>query len=781
MIMKKLESALIKVVSLAAGLAIGSVLIAMVVFLMSFDGCFRDVDDIYQIYSGVEREKESKEYNQVSGGVAPGMKEFIPEVEEATRTTFIFDSDKFYDENDNLIKGNLRIADSCFFKIFDREWLVGDWREALCGLTKNVVVSRSFAEKLGGPAAAMGKVISNEQLRDFQFTIVGVYEDFPKNSSFSDVDMVASLDHMNQWSRENWVGNDRYLGYVKLAHGTDPSSLKEAIFKMQQAKQPIEELEKAGVKLSYKLVNLPKVHTQDPEIRSRAVILSIVAFLLLLIATLNYLLVSVSEVVKRSKEVAVRKCYGASDLDIYGLLFKSAAFYLGLSMVAAAALVLAFRGKIEQLMGVGLHDLMIPQTFIIVLAVLALVFLASAMIPARLFARIPVSSAFRGYKESKRKWKQSLLVFQFMINAIIIVLLIVINHQYGKMMNEDVGYDYKNLAYSELPGTKKGVMFEIAEKLRTYPEVEGAEVTYTLPFEGSSGNNVYLPGSDAELFNVADQYWSSEGFFKLMGFHLLEGKAPEGPDDIAVSESFVTKLSQFTNLSDGAIGKSVLVTEHDHPLTICGVYEDYRIGSAVDPDTRPSVRFYLSKTDSTWYSDIATTLVVKFRELNRENMKLMENVVKEFLPDSDVEVQAYSASMAKLYDDTRKMRSAFGIGSIFALIIALVGLVGYLLDEAERRSKEIAVRKVNGADSQEIVNMLVTDISKLALIAIVIGDIASWFIARDWLRQFADKVSLSPIYFLAGDLALLAVIALTVALGSLRIARSNPVNFLKND
>ncbi len=182
-----------------------------------------------------------------------------------------------------------------------------------------------------------------------------------------------------------------------------------------------------------------------------------------------------------------------------------------------------------------------------------------------------------------------------MINAIIIVLLTVINHQYGKMMNEDVGYDYKNLAYSELPGTKKGVMFEIAEKLRTYPEVEGAEVTYTLPFEGSSGNNVYLPGSDAELFNVADQYWSSEGFFKLMGFHLLEGKAPEGPDDIAVSESFVTKLSQFTNLSDGAIGKSVLVTEHDHPLTICGVYEDYRIGSAVDPDTRPSVRFCLSR------------------------------------------------------------------------------------------------------------------------------------------------------------------------------------------
>lgn len=777
--MKK-NAGVIKVISLSAGLAIGSVLIAMVVFLMSFDGCFRNVKDIYQIFSGIEREKESKDYNQVSGGVAPGMKEFIPQVEEATRTTSVFDSDKFYDENNNIIKGDMMLADSCFFKIFNREWLSGDWREALCGMTTKVVVSRSFADKLGGPAQAIGKVISNEQSRSSLFTIVGVYGDFPKNSSFADVDIIGTLDLMNQWSRENWVGNDRYLGYVKLAPGTDPASLKDAIFKMQQAKQPLEDLEKAGVKLSYKLVNLQKVHTQDPEIRSRAVILSIVALLLILIATMNYLLVAISEVVKRSKEVAVRKCYGASDGNIYGLLFKSAAISMGVSLFVAAALVLAFRGKIEQLMGVGLHDLLIPQTFAIVLVVLLLVFLSSAIIPARLFVEIPLSSAFRGFKENKRKWKRSLLVFQFMINAIILVLLLVINKQYDKMMKEDVGYDYNNLSYAELPGTKKAVMFEIAEKLRTYPEVEGAEITYTLPFQTSSGNNVYLPGNDTELFNVADQYWSSEGFFKLMGFHMLEGKAPENSDEMAVSKSFVDKLSQFTDLSGGVVGKAVSLTEHG-TQTICGVYEDYRIGSAVDPDTRPSVRFCLNKTDSTWYSDVATTLVVKFHELNGDNMKLMEKVVKDFLPDRDIEVKAYSASMAKLYDDTRKMRSAFGIGSIFALVIALVGLVGYLLDESERRSKEIAVRKVNGAESQEIVRMLVVDISKLVLVGIAAGNIASWFIARDWLKQFADKISLSFLQFVTADLVLIVVIVITVALSSLRIARSNPVGFLKND
>jgi putative ABC transport system permease protein len=779
--MKKLEGPIIKILSLGFGLAIGAVLIAMVTFLLSFDKCFDDTENIYQIFSGVEREAESQEWGQVSGAIAPGMKEFIPEVVEATRLTGLFDSDKFYDEENNVIDGSLYAADSCFFKIFNREWLAGDWRQALCGKTHNVVVSKSFSEKFGCPQAAIGKIISNDSRRDLQFTIVGVYKDFPENSSFRHADLIANINLINSWSLENWVGNDRYKGYVKLAPGTDPASLSDAIFSMQKAKQPMEELEKAGVKLTYRLVNLPKVTTHDSEIKSKVVILLIVAILLILVATLNYLLVAVSEVVKRSKEVAVRKCYGASDNSIYGLLFKSAAVDILVSLVLAFALMLAFRGKIEELTGVDLQELMVVQNLIPVIAVIVLVFLVSAIIPARLFARIPVSSAFRGYHESKRKWKISLLVFQFIINTTILVLLIVISSQYSKLMNEDVGYDYSNLAYSELPGADRGKLYEIAEKLRTYPEVEGAELTFTLPFSPSSGNNVFLPGDDHELFNIADQYWATEGFFKLMGFRMVEGKAPSTLDEVAVSKSFVTRLAQFTDVSDGAIGKTVQITEHDSPKTICGVYEDYRIGSAVAPDTRPSARFLVNEADTSWYAGLESTIVVKLREMNGENFEKIKDVIREFLPDKDPEVTAYSDSMANLYEDTRKMRSAFEIGALFALLIALVGLVGYLLDEAERRSKEIAVRKVNGAESKEIVNMLVLDIMKLALVAIVIGDVLAWFVAKEWLKQFADKVSISPLYFIVADVVLLVIIAVTVALSSLRIARSNPADYLKND
>lgn len=777
---------LIKVLSLGIGLAIGIILIAKVCFELSYDHCFNDVQNIYRIKTGLERKGDDfKDFGQVSGAIAPGFKQYIPEVTEATRITALFDSDKFYDEQSNVVSGTFIIADSSFFKVFDRPFLAGNWHEALCGWTTNVVVSRSFADKIGGPEEAIGKSIANEQVRKTPFTIVGVFEDFPDNSSFKGNDVIGSLDLIGKRSTDNWLGNDRYIAFVKLVPGTDPDSLKPAIRTMQEANQPLEELEKNGTVIYYFLDSFADGHIRESEVRSQILILSVVAFLLIFISVLNYVLIAISEVVKRSREVAVRKCYGATQANIYGLLVRTTAVNLGLSLLVAAVLIFACRGLVGQLTGVALSSLLIPQTLLVLIVVILLVFLASALIPARLFAKLPISSAFRGYKESKRRWKLSLLSFQFAINAMLLVLVGVVGAQYRKAMTEDVGYEYANLVYSKIPGVSQTAMRGMVEKLKQYPEVIGAELTYVLPFDESSGNNIYLPGDDRELFNIADQYGASEGFFSLMGFHLTEGKAPKGPRDIAVSESFVDKMSQFADWSDGAVGKSFLVSEHsqgdDGTFTVCGVYKDYRIHSAEDPDTRPSVRFCWDDESlrDDWGSTM-NTLVVKLANLSPANIRLVEETVKGFAPDCTVEVTAYSSTVQKLYDGTRKMRSTFLIGAIFAMLIALIGLVGYLWDESVRRSGEIAVRKVNGAQSAEIVAMLVADILKLGLVAIVIGDICAWFVAHKWLEQFADKVGLSPLFFIAGDLVLLLVIVIVVAFNSLKISRTNPVDSLKN-
>lgn len=787
--MRRKSDLIIKVLSLGVGMAIAIILIAKVCFELSYDSSYKDVDRIYKIRTGAIMQGEDKDFGQVSGAIAPGFKAEVPGVLEATRFTSIFNSENFIiDDDGSKVAAEHLLADSCFFRIFNRQFLAGEPEKALRSWSGDVAISKTFAEKLGGVGAAVGKQIANEDNPNLKLTVCGVYEDFPKNGSIH-ADVILSIEAMSKWSLSNWVGNDRYVAFVKLAEGVDPASLKDAIHEMQKAHQPLEEMEKSGLTLWYFLSPLATEHSSKPEVRNLVFILAIIAALLLLVSIMNYVLVAISDVIRRAREVGVRKCYGAESWDINRILLRETACNLGLSLAVAAALVLAFRGAIESLLGVPVQDLITPLSVWIVICVVVVVFLVSAIIPAQMFTRIPISSAFRGYKESKRRWKISLLSFQFAINAVLVSLVLIVSFQYRKVLNTDPGYEYRNLVYETFPSYDQTKMNAIAGALRSLPEVEAAELTYTLPFEKASGNNVYLPGDDRELFNIADEYGASEGFFDMMGFRLVEGSVPKGPNDVAVSKSFVTKMAAFADWSDGAVGKIVNISEHDQ-VTICGVYEDYVIGDVTDMDDRPSVRFCWNRdfyteadkvVDKYDWSGLMHTIVIKLSEVTPASMRKVEKTIKEVAPDSDAEVKSYSETLVNMYDSTKQMKRTYELGSLFALLIAIIGLVSYVRDENFRRSAEIAVRKVNGAQSSEIVSMLVTDILKVAVFAVIIGDAGAWLVAHYWLQQFAVKIALNPLFFIAADIIVLAIIVSVIVIGSLRIAHTNPVESLKNE
>lgn len=787
--MRRKSDLIIKVLSLGVGMAIAIILIAKVCFELSYDSSYKDVDRIYKIRTGAIMQGEDKDFGQVSGAIAPGFKAEVPGVLEATRFTGIFNSENFIiDDEGSKVAAEYLLADSCFFRIFNRQFLAGEPEKALRSWSGDVAISKTFAEKLGGVGAAVGKQIANEDNPNLKLTVCGVYEDFPKNGSIH-ADVILSIEAMSKWSLSNWVGNDRYVAFVKLAEGVDPASLKDAIHEMQKAHQPLEEMEKSGLTLWYFLSPLATEHSSKPEVRNLVFILAIIAALLLLVSIMNYVLVAISDVIRRAREVGVRKCYGAESWDINRILLRETACNLGLSLAVAAALVLAFRGAIESLLGVPVQDLITPLSVWIIVGVVVLVFLVFAIIPAQMFTRIPISSAFRGYKESKRRWKISLLAFQFAINAVLVSLVLIVSFQYRKVLNTDPGYEYRNLVYETFPSYDQTKMNAIAGALRSLPEVEAAELTYTLPFEKASGNNVYLPGDDRELFNIADEYGASEGFFDMMGFRLVEGSVPKGPNDVAVSKSFVTKMAAFADWSDGAVGKIVNISEHDQ-VTICGVYEDYVIGDVTDMDERPSVRFCWNRdfyteadkdVDKYDWSGLMHTIVIKLNEVTPAAMRKVEKTIREVAPDSDAEVKAYSETLVNMYDSTKQMKRTYELGALFALLIAVIGLVSYVRDENYRRSAEIAVRKVNGAQSSEIVSMLVTDILKVAVFAVIIGDAGAWLVAHYWLQQFPVKIALNPLFFIAADIIVLAIIVSVIVIGSLRIAHTNPVESLKNE
>ncbi len=785
--MKRKNDILIKVLSLGVGLAVGIVLIAKVFFELSYDSFYKDIDRVYTINTWFSQHGDEGDYGQVSGAVAVGFMEEVPGVEAGTRTTTVFNGDTYLDEEGNKLKGTLVCADTCFFQVFDRPILAGNPVKIL-GKWGGVMVSRSFAEKLGGVQEAIGKQVYNEDMAGLKLPIEGVFEDFPKNGSL-DYDILLSIETYGKQSTDNWLGNDRYKGYVKLMPGVDPATLTDAIRKMQEAHQPIEMIEAQGTSLRYFLKPFSKMHTSAPEVRQMVFLLSIVAALMILISLLNYILIVISSLVKRSKEVGVRKCYGAEGKHIYGMLTKEALLHIVLSLVLAAVIIFAGRSIIENLLGVPFQTLLVPQSTMAIAAVILFVLVISIVVPAELYQRIPVYAALKNYTENSRNWKLGLLGVQVLINVFLVVMMLIIGRQYQKVSHADTGYDYDNLYYISLFDGDRQAVARAVRALESLPEVSGVATAYNLPFDGSSGDNVYLPDDDRELFNIADQYECSDGFYDLMGIEFLEGRAPRDSSEIVVDEKFVAKMSEFTDWSDGAVGKQVFITGHDRLsdterryFTISGVYKSYLIGNLTGVDPRPSALFYGEiGSMSSFMPHVLFKIPGQAGNGGNESLAKVKETLESALEGREINIISYEEQMRAAYSDINKMRNTMAIGAVFSLLIALLGLIGFIRDESLRRSKEMAVRKINGATNREILGVFSTGIMKLSAVMAVIACVAAFFVARRWLEQFAEKVSLNPLYFIGGAALVLLIVLAVVVLNCLRIARANPVESLKNE
>ena len=795
--MNRLKDTLIKILSLGIGLAIGIVLIAKVCFELSFDSFYKDVDCIYLIKSEWVMGDQQGDGDRISGAVAPGFKAEVPGVEEATRFTLGWRDINYLDAEGNIVfSGKTIIADTCFFKVFSQPILAGDIVNTLNN-KESVAISRSFAENLGGVNESIGKMISQEN-NETQYMVGAVFEDLPKNGSFS-FGVVFSLNTYQKESTENWVFNDRYTGYVKLQKGVDPNSLDEAIYKMQATHQDLEKLKtEQGYQVRYHLTPFSKLHTSDPEVRSKVVIFSAVAFLLLFISLMNYILVVLSSMVKRSKEIGIRKCYGAGTREIYWMLIKEAAIHIGLALVLAALLILAGNNLVLTLLGTSFTTTMIGPSLRVIVAVIALIFVLSVVVPGVLYTRVPVWQAIRHFTLNMRHWKLFLLSLQVAVNVFIVAMLLVVTGQYEYLANEDLGYNYKNLYYIDAQTVKTRDL--VVNKLNAMPEVEGVEACAILPYQFAEGNVVMKFPEMTTLVLLADGYYVTDGFYDLMEIPFIAGSYPVDSSQVAVSESLIEKMMEHEDWSDGAVGKQLYISDHSffhvggnvyiEPLTVSGVYRSIRVGSALDPNLKPSCYFHGDLYSGTKFDGVyfgktnmhpMRYLLVKVRHADKKTKEHLQAVLNEVSEGQELEVKSYAAEVRAQYADNRKMRNTILVGALFALLISLIGLVGYVSDEANRRSKEIALRKVHGAVSGEIVRMFVREVLRLSLVAAVVGAVGAFFVARKWIEQFAFRIDLSPWYFIGAAAIVLLIVGLVIGISSWRIARMNPVKSLRDN
>ncbi|MBQ6050131.1 MAG: ABC transporter permease [Bacteroidaceae bacterium] len=773
----------IKILCLATGLATGIVLIGKAGFEQSWDNFFPTSDRIYVVYEDIIRNGEYIHYSQTPGAVAPGLKRYCPQVEAATRYTgFAWDMPLVTDD-DKRVRTNFSLVDSCFFDVFPFRVLAGNPKKVLSQV-ECCMIPLSLAEKLAGaatPLELVGKKVFYNKRGGWALTIGGIYEDVPLNSRLHGMEVMVSMPTITEViydGRDNWVGNDRYMAYVRLAEGITPDDLKPQIEKMQHDNMPEDQLKKAGVDLGFSVRPLRDYHKNDEGTRRMTWILSLLAAVLIGCAVLNYLLLVIGGISRRAREMAVHMCYGAETRHIYYKVIAESTVHLLLSLALAALLLLLAKDTVEELVGAPLAVLLTTGSNVwVTVTTCIVVLLVTGLVPGYIYTHVPVAAAFKHYRQSYRLCKLLLLGLQFASATFLIVLLIVVGRQYRMMVNDNPGYDYSTLGSVLKDGVSSEQCLLAMEELRKLSCVKGVTMAYANLTEHQSGDNIYLPGSERENMNIADLYYVGDGYFDVMGIPIISGRTfTEQADtlrEVMVSRQFEERMKQIAGW-ERAVGKQIICTSFEGPYTIVGVYEDTRIGSITNPDTRPSICYYSRKPDRMHY------ILIRFQSM--DGLEEANKLVKELMSDNpDIAVTPYNQMVTELYTDAHRFRTTVMIGGLVALLIALIGLVGYLAGEIGRRQKEIAIRKVNGATIADVLRLFQTDILRVVLPAVVIGAAGAWYVARLWLEQFSEKTALSPLIFIGGAALVTAVILTVVCLGCYRVASSNPVDYLKND
>ena len=780
----------VKILCLALGLAISSVIIAEIYFEQTYDTYFPGWERTYQIseVGTMPGDDGNKSFNfsQTSGATAPGIKQYAPFVEAATRLVFIGDF-QCNMEDQNAISCKIALADSCFFDVFPQKVTIGKAKEVLSRPFYCMIDSETAA-KMGGNV--VGKHFKMASYPGHTFTIGGVFESFPWGSSWHSLQVLVSLgsigDMFGYDGRQQWTGNDCYQSFIRLSKGHKPSELHPYINKMKQDHFPLKEWKKAGISLDYDFTVLSEMYTQNPYIKKMGWIMGIIAFVLLFTSVMNYLLIIVGNLVTRSREMAVRKCYGAEPKNIHAIIFSEALVHVGLAVILAAVLVFLCKGTIENFLSAPISTLVFNRGSWILVSICLLVLLVGGLVPGWLYNKIPVAIAFRGYNENRNRWKLALLGVQFVISGLLFSLLFVVNQQYSLMVNMNPGYNYENVAIVHVDAINGDQRSRCLSEIKRMPDVKEVASAYSLPLESYavSGNNVQLPDDRKSIQLIHDAGGVDDNYFRMMGIDFVQGsfftERNDSSRQVIIDEALAKRLTTLGHWKDGAVGKRIWISAHcneDETMTICGVVKNIKYGTVTSEGAEfkniSYVYFYAPWT--------ASYMLVKFNNLTEDALTELRNKVQSMYPHNKVTVLDYESEFKAQYASQLHFRNGILVAGIVTMVIALFGLVGYTSDEVNRRRKEIAIRKVNGAKVKDILRIFLKDIMKIALPCIIVGDLGAWLIARQWLMSFSEKITMTPLLFIGVTLILLVIIGLSVIINCYKVANSNPVKYLKDE
>lgn len=757
-----------KVLAMGIGLAIGSFLLMRVARDHSVDRCFPDYERIYQVWTdfevnGAEHQHLPIVATSLVSRIEEELGDYVESVSPMSNTIGGFITPEGGDRVEFTTK-NIRPD---FFDTFGVKILAGSASTYGNGV-RAIWLDANEARRLFGNEDPVGRKALLFDSTDH--VVAGVFEPIPEESTLSATILTESS--------FDWLSGCAL--YVKLRKGADPDEFNARLAKIWQSTNPDTE----SVTSIVSAAPLTDTFQAGGQMRHITLTLSVLAILVIAVTALNYVLLSLSSLARRAKAVGVQKCNGASAASIASTFALETALLMLGSLVVVAGVFFVSKNWCADTLGYSVTDYVATSRLWVLGVVMAVVFVVSALIPGVMMARIPVANVFRRFKRRRSPWKTALLALEICATAFTLGLTAVAVRQYDRIAGADRGYRADRM-----------VMIDGADD---YDERDSFISSLTYVEDATSSD--FCPDSYQRKTNISDNAGhkffgnyrrSRKDFFRVMGIPLIVGN-PEHIQSREVSWSFRTgetraiadaavsrRFAEALGYApEEAIGKTFADDESDQgyyqPFNIVAVYEDFVNASFFDTEL-PSL--------TALNNGSMTTASVRLAEPFEANVERLKTELEERFPNQSLEVVTYEEALREPYREVNSFRVLALLSSVVILLISAMGLLAYLRDEIARRTKEIAIRKINGAGAGNIVEMLAGAVVKVAVPSAIVGAVGAWWTGCRWMEQFADNGDSTDVAALcvASTLAMMLLLVGATALMTLRVARANPTESLRSE